>query len=241
MILYFQLFVAALNSAMMVYTYSLFFDTFFTRQGSRATRLSVHLGLWVIYTVILYAMPIGLVRTVLMTVAPYPLALLFRYRTRSRILLSMAIIGISELLITALISSVFVIDMQGATQGIFQIIGIIASRTVFILFIATFRMRKYRMSYDIPTRHLLTLIAIPLSTLIKSWVHIYWMTKVALDSHGMNTPIILVYLLLIFCNIVVFHIIDFSFKNAEKEKQFATAQVAAERRESTPTSTSRRK
>ena len=72
---------------------------------------------------------------------------------------------------------------------------------------------------DLTYKQLLTLIAMPLSSLIVSFAHVFLFTQTPSDTPVMSVANILSYLILISSNILVFQIVDTTYQNAEKEQQ----------------------
>jgi signal transduction histidine kinase len=159
-------------------------------------------------------------------IVPFILSLTFAFSLKNRLLLSiiaLALSLVSELFVTVMLSYVFSISSEMAMQGIFQIIGIVLSKLFLLAIIAVLRFRKYRALKDLTYKQLFALIAMPASSLIVSFAHVFLFTQTPSESATMSIANILSYLILIGSNVLVFQIIDTTYQNAEKEKQLFIA------------------
>ena len=65
---------------------------------------------------------------------------------------------------------------------------------------------------------------IPISTIMIVFIHVYWFLQIPFESQLLAASNIISYIILVISNIIVFHIIDISYRNEEKEKQIVTSQ-----------------
>lgn len=218
----FDLVVAIINALLMEYTFILFFDTFSPPGKSNAHNTWVRCGLFIAFALTIWLIPVGLPRTLIVMIVPFILSLTFALGWKNRLLLSVIALGlslVSELFVTVMLSYVFSISSEMAMQGIFQIIGIVLSKLFLLAIIAVLRYRKYRTLKDLTYKQLFALIAMPVSSLIVSFAHIFLFTQMPSDTPVMSVANILSYLILISSNILVFQIVDTTYQNAEKEQQ----------------------
>lgn len=219
--------ICLINAGMMVYTFALFFDSFSTARVTLGARLCIFIGISVAFTVVLWLTPLGFLRTLLLISMPILVSLVFKLKWYNHILLSFlafALIAMSELVVTLLLSSLFSVNTQEATQGVFQVVGIVLSKMLLILMIVLFRFRKYKIAYAISFQKSLALLMIPISTIIIVFIHVYWFLQIPFESQLLAASNIVSYVILVISNIIVFHIIDISYRNEEKEKQIVTSQ-----------------
>ena len=218
----YDLVVAIINALLMEYTFILFFDTFSPPGKSNAHNIWVRCGLFIAFALTIWLIPVGLSRTLIVMIVPFILSLTFALGWKNRLLLSVIALGlslVSELFITVMLSYVFSISSEMAMQGIFQIIGIVLSKLFLLAIIAVLRYRKYRTLKDLTYKQLFALIAMPVSSLIVSFAHVFLFTQTPSDTPVMSVANILSYLILISSNILVFQIVDTTYQNAEKEQQ----------------------
>ena len=214
------------NAAMMIYTFLLFFDALATYRFTLLYRLIVCGGLVMVFSSILYFLPVSPFRSLLLVAMPMIASWIFELKWYNRLLLSILIFSIgavSELITTVLISSVFSVNTLLATQGVFEIIGIILSKMITIVFVTIFRIKKYRILYQTSFSKIATLLLIPASTILVIIVHVNLLTHVAVESLYLNFTYLISYILLIISNIIVFQLMDSTFKAQEKDKQYHIA------------------
>ena len=219
--------ICLINAGMMVYTFALFFDSFSMPRWKWTMRLVALIGISIIFTAVLVFTPLGLIRTFLCVLLTLLVSMVYRLKWYNHLLLSFmafAFIGMSELVTTVLLSAIFNIDTQAATQGVFQVVGIVLSKLLLIFLIVLFRFRKYKSVYAIPLRKSIVLLLLPTTTIIIVFIHVYWFLQIPFNSPLLAFSNIVSYVILIISNIIIFHIIDNTYKNEEKEKQIATAQ-----------------
>lgn len=218
----FDLVVAIINALLMEYTFILFFDTFSPPGKSNVHNIWVRCGLFIAFALTIWLIPVGLPRTLIVMIVPFILSLTFALGWKNRLLLSVIALGlslVSELFVTVMLSYVFSISSEMAMQGIFQIIGIVLSKLFLLAIIAVLRYRKYRTLKELTYKQLIALIAMPVSSLIVSFAHIFLFTQTPSDTPVMSVANILSYLILIGSNILVFQVVDTTYQNAEKEQQ----------------------
>ena len=222
----FALVVAIINALMMEYTFFLFFDTFSSTEIKNTIHnILLRCILFIAFTLVIWLIPVGLPRTLIVMIVPFILSLTFEFSWRNRLLLSviaLALSLVSELFVTILLSYVFSISSEMAMQGIFQIIGIVLSKLFLLAIIAVLRYQKYRTLTDLTYKQFFALIAMPVSSLVVSFAHVFLFTQTPSESATVSVANILSYLILIGSNILVFQIVDTSYLNAEKEKQLFT-------------------
>ncbi len=223
----FDLAVAIINALMMEYTFFLFFDTFSpTEKKNTKHNIWIRCGLFIAFALTIWLMPVGLPRTLIVMIVPFILSLTFELSWKNRILFSLIALTlslVSELFVTIMLSYVFSISSEKAMQGIFQIVGIVLSKLIMLAIIAVLRYRKYRTLTDLSYKQLFALIAMPVSSLVVSFAHVFLFTQTPSESATVSVTNILSYLILIGSNVLVFQIIDTTYQSAEKEKQLFTA------------------
>ena len=90
----------------------------------------------------------------------------------------------------------------------------------------------YKLAYSLTVPKCLSLLLMPLATIIISLVHINWYVQYPIQSTSTTWFSLFSYIVLILSNIAVFYLIDRSYKEAEKDKQLTlvtgllTAQAA---------------
>lgn len=214
------------NAALMIYTFLLFFDALAPHRFRFLYRLLFCGGLIILFSAILYFLPVSPFRSLLLVAMPIIASWIFDLKWYNRLLLSILIFSIgavSELITTVLISSVFSVNTLLATQGVFEIIGIILSKLITIVFVTFFRIKKYKILYHTSLFKIATLLLIPTSTIFVIVVHVNLLTHVTVESLYLNATYLVSYILLIASNIIVFQFMDFSFKAQEKDKQYQIA------------------
>lgn len=214
------------NAALMVYTFLLFFDALAPYRFTLPNRLIICGGLALGFSAILYFLPVSPLRSLLLLAMPIIASWIFELKWYNRLLLSILIFSIgavSELITTVLISSVFSVNTLLATQGVFEIIGIILSKLITIIFVTFFRIKKYKILYHTSFLKIATLLLIPISTIFVIVVHVNLLTHVTVESFYLNVTYLVSYILLIASNIIVFQLMDFTFKVQEKDKQYQIA------------------
>ena len=214
------------NAALMVYTFLLFFDALAPYRFTLPYRLIICGGLAFGFSAILYFLPVSPFRSLLLVAMPIIASWIFELKWYNRLLLSILIFSIgavSELITTVLISSFFSVNTLLATQGVFEIIGIILSKLITIVFVTFFRIKKYKILYHTSFLKIATLLLIPISTIFVIVVHVNLLTHVTVESFYLNVTYLVSYILLIASNIIVFQLMDFTFKAQEKDKQYQIA------------------
>ena len=222
---WFSFVVAVINAFMMEYTFILFFDTFSSSKKLQAHNVWIRCSLFVTFALTVWLIPVGLPRSLIVMIVPFILSLTVTLRWKNRLLLSVIALGISliaELFVTVMLSYVFSISAETAMKGIFQIIGIVLSKLFMLAIIAVLRYRKYRTLNDLTYKQLFALIAMPISSLVVSFAHVFLFTQASTDAPIMSAANILSYLILIGSNILVFQIVDTTCQNAEKDQQLFT-------------------
>lgn len=225
MINWFDLIINLFNASLMVYTFYLFFDYFANKKLKKWIHYLVLILIGLFLTCIISFVPMGMLRTILIFLIPLMVSLLFRLKWYNHILLSIlvhALAGVSEFIVTVLISIAFSVDTQIATQGIFQILGIILSKMILFFVLVIMRLMKYKLSYSLTPKKVITLLMIPTSTTVISLIHINLFVKFPVESQLITYSSLVSYVILVLSNIIVFHLIDHSYKESEKEKQLST-------------------
>lgn len=222
-----EILTCAVNACLMVYTFLLFFDSFTTLRTNKKTYIPSIVAITAIFTMILLLVPLGLFRTILLIAIPICTSFLYKFKWYNHILFSLFVFvlgALSELITTALLSTIFSISPQIATEGIFKFIGIVLSKMIAILIITVFKLRKYKLDYSMSFRKTLALFLVPLSAIIVVFVHVYWFIQIPYQSEPLVISNIVSYLVLVISNVLAFQIIDTSYQSDEKDKQLATAQ-----------------
>lgn len=210
------------NAILQVYIGFLFFSYFSVTQKGKWFNLSALAILSVALTLFLTLSPMGIVRMLLVYSITFFTAFLFKLKWYNYLLLSTLILstsGISEFIVTVLISFLFSVDAQTATQGAFQVLGIVLSKMMVMLVLAVLKILKYRFSYSLTIKKAFTLLLIPLSTTIISLLHINLFVIFPKQSNTLLYSSLVSYIVLVLSNIIVFHLIDNSYKESEREKK----------------------
>ena len=210
------------NAILQVYISFLFFSYFSVTQKGKWFNLSALAILSVALTLFLTLSPMGIVRMLLVYSITFFTAFLFKLKWYNYLLLSTLILstsGISEFIVTVLISFLFSVDTQTATQGAFQVLGIVLSKMMVMIVLAVLKILKYRLSYSLTIKKALTLLLIPLSTTIISLLHINLFVIFPEQSNTLLYSSLVSYIVLVLSNIIVFHLIDNSYKESEREKK----------------------
>lgn len=213
------------NAILQVYIGFLFFSYFSVTRKGKWFNLSALAILSVALTLFLTLSPMGIVRMLLVYSITFFTAFLFKLKWYNYLLLSTLILstsGISEFIVTVLISFLFSVDAQTATQGAFQVLGIVLSKMMVMLVLAVLKILKYRFSYSLTIKKALTLLLIPLSTTIISILHINLFVIFPEQSNTLLYSSLVSYIVLVLSNIIVFHLIDNSYKESEIEKKLTT-------------------
>ena len=210
------------NAILQVYIGFLFFSYFSVTQKGKWFNLSALAILSVALTLFLTISPMGIVRLLLVYSITFFTAFLFKLKWYNYLLLSTLILstsGISEFIVTVLISFLFSVDAQTATQGAFQVLGIVLSKMLVMIVLAVLKILKYRFSYSLTIKKAFTLLLIPLSTTIISLLHINLFVIFPKQSNTLLYSSLVSYIVLVLSNIIVFHLIDNSYKESEREKK----------------------
>ena len=216
----------AFNAITMQYAFVLFFQSFAESKKRKGAVVAIHIITSLAIILALWRLPVGMIRSLLLVFFPFAVSLTFSLKWKSRILLPLLAFGIGsigELLVAALLSTVFVIDVSTATRGLYQVVGIVLSKIFFLLFVAIIRLQKYHMTYRLSIKQLIALIAIPLASLSITLVHVNWIAQFPPASQPMASANIVSYVILLVSNVIVFQIIDTTYKNTLKDRQIATA------------------
>lgn len=225
----------SINVGLMIYTLYLFFDNFSIGRINHVRQGFLILSTGIVSVLILTFTSVGIVRTVLFISIPFLLSFIFKLKWYNHILLSLLIFAlqsICEFITTVGFSILFQIDTQTAMQGMFQILGIVLSKMIMLLVLVVMTLSKYKLSYSLTMPKCLSLLLMPLSTIILSLVHINWYVQYPIQAPATTWFSLLSYIVLILSNIAVFYLIDRSYKDAEKDKQLTlvtgllTAQAA---------------
>ena len=225
----------SINVGLMIYTLYLFFDNFSIGRINHVRQGFLILSTGIVSVLILTFTSVGIVRTVLFISIPFLLSFIFKLKWYNHILLSLLIFAlqsICEFITTVGFSILFQIDTQTAMQGMFQILGIVLSKMIMLLVLVVMKLSKYKLSYSLTMPKCLSLLLMPLSTIILSLVHINWYVQYPIQAPATTWFSLLSYIVLILSNIAVFYLIDRSYKDAEKDKQLTlvtgllTAQAA---------------
>ena len=209
---------------MMAYVFLLFFHSFSAKNNTKYLTLAICCPTIISIALALCFLPIGLLRSLLMVIFPFIVSMCFDLKLKNRILLSLLAFGlgtISELLIMTSLSVIFSIDTNTATTGTYQVIGIVLSKIIMLFFVAFFRFRKYYINYQLSAKRLIALLAIPSATLVISMVHVSWLTQVSDISPALASTNIISYIILLASNVIVFHLIDFTYQSTLKDQQLA--------------------
>lgn len=212
----------AINVGLMIYTLYLFFDNFSNGRMNRTIQTIFILATSITSILILTFTSVGIVRTVCFISIPFLLSFVFKLKWYNHVLLSLLIFalqGVCEFTTTIGFSILFHIDTQTAMQGMFQILGIVLSKMILLFVLVLMKLSKYKLSYSLTIPKCLSLLLMPLSTIIISLVHINWYVLYPSQSTSTSWFSLLSYIVLILSNIAVFYLIDRSYKDAEKDKQ----------------------
>lgn len=225
----------SINVGLMIYTLYLFFDNFSIGRINHVRQGFLILSTGIVSVLILTFTSVGIVRTVLFISIPFLLSFIFKLKWYNHILLSLLIFALQtvcELITTISFSILFHIDTQTALEGMFQILGIVLSKMFMLLLLVVMKISKYKLAYSLTIPKCLSLLLMPLATIIISLVHINWYVQYPIQSLSTTWFSLFSYIVLILSNIAVFYLIDRSYKEAEKDKQLTlvtgllTAQVA---------------
>lgn len=223
----FDFIISLLNAWLMVYTFFLFYKSFADNRFSKLISAIYFFVLVLIFSFILYFIPLGLFRTILIVLLPFLTSFLCRFKPHIHILISLiayGIAGVSELLTTAILSSIFSVSPQAATENFFEIIGIVLSKMIIICLISLFRFKKYKIAYSLPLSNVLLLCLIPLSSITIVILHSVWFIKIPYQSLSLSITNTISYLMLILSNILFFKIIDTMYKSLDKDKKIIVSQ-----------------
>ena len=210
------------NAALTVYTFYLFVAYFADKRFNKWLHYSLLVFSGIALSCILSFTQPGVVRTLFVGMVALMVSLLFKMRWYNYFLVAISefsTLGVLELITTVLLSVVFSVDTQSATEGVFKIVGIVLSKMFVLLVLAIMRIFKYRFSYSLSLKRALTLLLIPSSTMVISLLHINLFVKFPAQSQALVYSSLLSYIVLVFSNVVVFYLIDNSYKESEKEKQ----------------------
>ena len=214
-----------INAGLMIYTLCLFFGNFSNGRTNCLKQILFIVAAGVGSVFILTFTPIGIVRTAFFISVPFLLSFIFNLKWYNRILLSLLIFALQsvcEFITTICFSILFNIDTQTAMQGMFQILGIVLSKMILLLILVIMKISKYKLSYSLTVTKCLSLLLMPISTIVISLVHINWYIQYPTQSSSMTWFSLFSYIILILSNIAVFYLIDRSYKDAEKDKQLTT-------------------
>lgn len=218
---------AFINSGLMIYTFMLFYKSFsFPKYSFLFSSIYIS-ALTIIFTFVLWLIPVSVYRTLLIVSMPFLVSLIYRFKWHMHILLSIiayALAGTSELVTTALLSAFFAVSPQAATQDFFQIVSIVLSKLIIILLIAIIRIRKYKISYSLQLRSILPLIFLPASSIFVSLIHIYWFLQLSEVNPFLSLTNSISYIVLILSNILVFQFINVAYESIQKDKLIAASQ-----------------
>lgn len=218
--------ICLINAALMVYVFLLFFDSISQYRFSFLNKFIFCGCQTIIFSAILFFIPIGPMRTLLLVAMPITTSLVFKLKWYNHLFLSFLIFSIcavSELITTMLISSIFSVNALLATQGAFEIIGIILSKLISIVFVILLRIKKYRVLYNTSLVQIVSLLFIPLSTIIVIMVHVNLIIHIPVEIPYLTLTCLISYIILIASNIVVFQLMDYTFNMKEQEKKLLTA------------------
>ena len=221
----FSIILNAFNGVLEIYVFCLFFAYFAERRCKGWLHyLFISLTILVLTAALIFSPP-GILRMALVYTATILASLHFRLRWYNTLLLSTLVFsfaGISEFITTALISFIFSVDVQTATQGYFMILGIVLSKMLLVIVLSIMKVLKYSYSYSLTARRALTLLLIPLSTTVIAILNINLFVSFPEQSQTLIYSSLASYIVLIISNILIFHLIDNSYKEATKQARIQT-------------------
>ena len=222
---------AFINSGLMIYTFMLFYKSFsFPRYSFLFSSIYIP-ALTIIFTFVLWLIPVSVYRTLLIVSMPFLVCLIYKFKWHTHIILSITaygLAGITELITTALLSTLFSVSPQAATQDFFQIVGIVLSKLIIILLIAIIRIRRYKILYSLSLRSILPLIFLPFSSIVVTVIHVYWFIQLSDVNPFLSLTNSISYIVLISSNILVFQFINVAYENMQKDKLIAASQELIE-------------
>ena len=223
----FDFIISLLNASLTIYTFFLFYKSFSENRFTTVVSSVYFTVLVIVFTFILWFIPLGLFRTILIVLLPFLTSFLCKFKLYVHFFISLiayGIAGISELFTTAILSGLFSISPQAATQNSFQVIGIVLSKMLVICLISFFRFKKYQITYSLPIKNSLVLYLIPFSSITIIILHSVWFINIPYQSLSLSITSTISYMMLILSNILFFQIIDTMYKSLDKDKKLTASQ-----------------
>ena len=132
----FDIILNSLNAGLMVYTFMLFFSSFAQQRLKPALHFSVASIIIVIFTILLFLLDNGILKTVILIGITICISQLYKLKLISSILLSLVVFSIgslAEFVTTIFISILFSVNTQEALEGQFYVLGVIISKFITII------------------------------------------------------------------------------------------------------------
>lgn len=222
----FDIILNSLNAGLMVYTFMLFFSSFAQQRLKPALHFSVASIIIVIFTILLFLLDNGILKTVILIGITICISQLYKLKLISSILLSLVVFSIgslAEFVTTIFISILFSVNTQEALEGQFYVLGVIISKFITIIPIILIKTKRQKNHYGTSIKKIFTLLLIPVSTIVTLSFYSILTNQVPIQSSALHMASLLCYAVLTVSNIVLFDLIDHIYRDAEKDKQLSLA------------------
>lgn len=216
-----------ISSAISIYLFYFFFNTFFPKTTKPLAKYII-----LILSEVLFVLSLTLffdyvlIRLLVSTIVIVMVSFLFKMKWYYHIIMSItlyAMLSISEYATGSLVSIIFSVDMKTGVSGKFFIIGLFLSKIIAFIFVNIIRMAKYRFTNTKFQRNLLATIAIPVSTMLVILLQYKFMTHIEEVSLTLSFLSLFCYTALIISNILMFDWLNYVAKAVEKDIKLAAA------------------
>lgn len=222
--------IALISASLLIYTFVLFFGSFSKPRVSKPILAISLSALVILYTVILRILPVSLYSTVLIILLPFALSLLFKFKWYARLILSTVICALNfaaESITTTLLHILFSNTPFDMSQDFFSIVGITVSKLIIILIVALLRAKIYKDNSALPLRVILPLVFLPIVSIFLSVIHVYCFIQLP-ENPFLSFTNSISYLVLTSSNILVFQILNVTYKSYQKDKLITASQEIIE-------------
>lgn len=231
MVINMNILIDIVNGALTIYTFTLFFGSITSERfkksfPSQIQKYLLNLLFIVGFTLILILFKNNTLKPILITFLTWLISLTFEFKWYSGILFSVsaiALLSLSEIATTALVSIIFAVDTQTALQGSLYIFGIVISKLLGIITVLAIKYLLPKNHKLIAPKKLLTMFFIPFSTVIVLMFFYSFFISLPVQNESTTTAAAICCCVLMVSNLLVFTLTNHLYEDAEKDIRLKTA------------------
>lgn len=209
-------------ASMQIYVLMIFFNAFCQQrfEGLKCAAIMLLSGIFALVINYMYAEDF-LYRVLLGTIVAYMVSFAYKLKWGERIiwsLLSVALLWVSELIVTALLFKLFLIDWGSNSNSVMFILGIFLSKVVAVLIVICIRSRLKKKNAPKPPKRSY-LVPISLASIAFSFLICFYLQTLQTTVRSVIIVSLVCSTAFTFMNMVVFGVIDQLYLTAEREAE----------------------